>query len=141
MSTLTPEEGFLLDVLHWHAYAWTGPAEDREPGEHAPGQEGDYWLRRPASVIRATFTTPEAAEAWMRAEAAAYPAELEADSAHSLLYLRQFLHDEPYRTPSLFYRDRFERLVRRYLVPCPRPAVSHYPKHKPPPCPLGRGRA
>lgn len=125
--------------LHWHAYAYTGPSDQTEPGYYATGERGDYWLRRPSSAIRATFERPEDAEAWMRAEAEANPPLLEADRAGDLLYLRQYLHVEQHRTPSLHYVDRHDRLVKRYLVPCPRPLWKPNRSHQPPPCPLRRG--
>lgn len=128
------------EALHWHAYAHTGPIGGPSPGTSAKGEHGDYWLRRPASDIVATFTRPEDAEAWMRAQAEHHPALLPADAESSLLYLRQILHDKPHKTPSLYYADRHERMVERYLVPCPRPSWEHNPTHRPPPCPLGRRR-
>ncbi|MFF9524536.1 hypothetical protein ACF1DV_21535 [Streptomyces achromogenes] len=65
--------------MHHHAYLWTGPtprfdeeAFRRPPHPQPPPLETAYWLVKPRSIVKGTWSEPSAAAVWLGERPAEY---------------------------------------------------------------------
>ncbi|MCF6524092.1 hypothetical protein [Streptomyces sp. JJ36] len=121
-------------AVHWHAFAWTGPAwppdrEARDPEAAVPPIQVDMWFRKPARLRAGTFTEPGAALEWLARELAetpplptGVPAEAHLRAARGALEREEDAYVAYYTAAGGF-------LVRALLV-CPRPGerCPEYPR-------------
>lgn len=125
---------------HWHAYARTGPQDDRYLwASNRRDSRSDWLLTEPAGDIAETFEDEEQSAAWMRRELAHNPPRDPVDFhyVHAQTTTRRTLVTFPHMNAQASYTDRHGRWVFRILVPRPRPVIPGWPV-LPPPCPQGQ---
>lgn len=135
-----------------HAYSWSGPRAEfdqeypRRPenppfdAAETPPLQVAHWLRKPRRLVRATFTDPEAATAWLVERAAECGARLQPPPEVRRRYARDALrHGSDVAWGCYLPGQRYLSLA---LVVCPNRADPAAGCPAPPdPAPFGNGGA